>query len=1141
MDGQPQSSSSIDAVIASGEPLPLLSDEPYTGSVVDDNDEPMYSVFVEYPYKATQVKLYCSYDNFVNGHRMDDAADGTGQFINIQLPAGEYLVRFNVDGEYQVNDKKNVINQNGEEYNLLSVKQQTSSSIDTVDESDDIINDIDSSVYHKRSTSMASPSGHTRRTSVLNVSSMMSTLPSPQQNVPGDDDDIIQSSESLQPGNTDNCDSHSDNEIEHSPLTSPGGSKTRSTHRRAQRKAAQQDAQHHTSSTTQPTGGSASAAGDKSNYILVDPVKMREAILKREQEWKEAWVMNELRNHNQREQEKQKMRLQWNNERQRWLVKIKSYANETKLLRDNNTSIKSQLDTTKSELQSTNDRTLQQQRDREKRVVSLESEHRLLSDEIQRYKLQINTLTNDLHELQHGTTTASSKLESDNRDAMEKIVFLNTQLKQRQSTIDTLTQQLDQSRSDRESLQQAIDTLKAEYESKLTQLKIAESNQTTQATNDKVNELSELLNNKDGTIATLQSDLSSIKSQLTSLNDRYDTVQSQNTAQTNELQVLNDTIQQVKDELNTTRARALASEQSLQSTKQQYDVQVTELTDRLHSVTQQYNTANTQLNDVESDKQLLQQQLETQRGDFNSERVILQQQVESALNARQGMESQLELIDNKLQDARTAQSVLHTDQLAQAQQFTTILNDTKKQVITALQKQQVVIDDINSKYKKELQERRKYFNLVQELRGNIRVYCRTRPLLQFELDNGETDVVTYPNVTDADGSKCGIVIQTDKKAHEFEFDQVFDKSSTQQSIFDQLCYLVTSCLDGYNVCIFAYGQTGSGKTHTMNGNENDRGVNYRALERLFAIQQERSGDYEYEFYVSMKEIYNEQIRDLLDVSKDDSTLKIRQAAGGMYVENLTELPVHSITDVLNALDTGSKNRATNITNMNEHSSRSHSILSVRIVGHNRVGGVTYNGKLHLIDLAGSERISKSGAQGDRLKEAQAINKSLSALGDVIQALQQKQQHIPYRNSKLTYLLQDSLGGHAKTLMFVNLSAAQSNADETLCSLQFASRVRQVELGAAVKQTNKSTPNDKLNSSLDMQESKEMDPLSPKSMTSPIPRKPTMTHNASTASLSNTKRAPSNLSATKISASRTTSIAQPKISVSRTTSIASAKK
>jgi len=205
-----------------------------------------------------------------------------------------------------------------------------------------------------------------------------------------------------------------------------------------------------------------------------------------------------------------------------------------------------------------------------------------------------------------------------------------------------------------------------------------------------------------------------------------------------------------------------------------------------------------------------------------------------------------------------------------------------------------------------------------------------------------------------------------------------------------------------------------------------------------------------------------KIRDLLIVDQkgntkqqqeskeDDDVLKIMNGDRGMYVQGLISETVQTEEEVLKLFKRGNNNRSIGMTNMNEHSSRSHSLLSVEVEGENLIAGIKYFGKLHLIDLAGSERLSKSQATGDRLKEAQAINKSLSALGNVMEALQKKSTHIPYRNSKLTYLLSDSLGGHAKTLMFINCSPNNLDAEETNCSLTFATRVRKVELGQAVQ-------------------------------------------------------------------------------------------
>ena len=238
----------------------------------------------------------------------------------------------------------------------------------------------------------------------------------------------------------------------------------------------------------------------------------------------------------------------------------------------------------------------------------------------------------------------------------------------------------------------------------------------------------------------------------------------------------------------------------------------------------------------------------------------------------------------------------------------------------------------------------------------------------------------------------------------------------------------------------------------MEGTESSRGMNFRALETLFALRAERT-DTKYDIGVSMLEIYNEAIRDMLvSRPRGEAPVKLtaREGAQGVYVQDLTVRPVASLDNVLAIMREGYSSRKTFATNMNEHSSRSHCLMSVHVAGTNRVTGATVRGKLHLIDLAGSERIAKSGATGDRLKEAQAINKSLSALGDVIAARMEKRGHVPFRNSTLTWVLSDALSGDSKTLMFVNLSPILSSAEESLCSLNFAARAATVEMGKATR-------------------------------------------------------------------------------------------
>ncbi|CAL0311838.1 unnamed protein product [Lupinus luteus] len=263
---------------------------------------------------------------------------------------------------------------------------------------------------------------------------------------------------------------------------------------------------------------------------------------------------------------------------------------------------------------------------------------------------------------------------------------------------------------------------------------------------------------------------------------------------------------------------------------------------------------------------------------------------------------------------------------------------------------------------------------------------------------------------------------------------------------------VQEAKDGYNCCTFAYGQTGTGKTFTMEGLEHNRGVNYRTLELLFKISKERSQTFAYDISVSVLEVYNEQIRDLLATGPASKRLEIKQASeGSRPVPGVIDAKVDNISEVWNVLQAGSNARAVGSNNINEHSSRSHCILCIMVRAKNLMSGECTKSKLWLVDLAGSERLTRTDVQGERLKEAQNINRSLSALGDVISALAAKSSHIPYRNSKLTHLLQDSLGGDSKTLMFVQISPSEQDVSETLSSLNFATRVRGVELGPVKKQ------------------------------------------------------------------------------------------
>ncbi|ESW21682.1 hypothetical protein PHAVU_005G090700 [Phaseolus vulgaris] len=366
--------------------------------------------------------------------------------------------------------------------------------------------------------------------------------------------------------------------------------------------------------------------------------------------------------------------------------------------------------------------------------------------------------------------------------------------------------------------------------------------------------------------------------------------------------------------------------------------------------------------------------------------------------------------------------------------------------------------------------RKELHNTILELKGNIRVFCRVRPLLPDEVCSTEGKVISYPTSMEASGR--GIELTQSGQKHSFTFDKVFAPDALQEEVFIEISQLVQSALDGYKVCIFAYGQTGSGKTYTMMGrpgHPEEKGLIPRSLEQIFqAKQSQKPQGWKYEMQVSMLEIYNETIRDLLSTNKSSSdgtptrvengtpgkqySIK-HDANGNTHVSELTVVDVQSVKEVAFLLNQAANSRSVGKTQMNEQSSRSHFVFTLRIYGVNESTDQQVQGILNLIDLAGSERLSRSGSTGDRLKETQAINKSLSSLSDVIFALAKKEDHIPFRNSKLTYLLQPCLGGDSKTLMFVNISPDQASAGESLCSLRFASRVNACEIGTPRRHTN----------------------------------------------------------------------------------------
>ncbi|KAG8363814.1 hypothetical protein BUALT_Bualt19G0061400 [Buddleja alternifolia] len=371
----------------------------------------------------------------------------------------------------------------------------------------------------------------------------------------------------------------------------------------------------------------------------------------------------------------------------------------------------------------------------------------------------------------------------------------------------------------------------------------------------------------------------------------------------------------------------------------------------------------------------------------------------------------IEDISNKVQVIRNEHAQLcnevkgiTADSLLGSETFTVLQNlSTEHELLKNKYHEECEL--LKKKYLQEYSERKKLYNEVVELKGNIRVFCRCRPLKQDEIANGSASVVDLDSSQESELQ----IICSDSSRKQFKFDHVFKPDDNQDAVFLQTLPIVTSVLDGYNVCIFAYGQTGTGKTYTMEGTPENRGVNYRTLEELFRISNERSSITRYELFVSMLEVYNEKIRDLLveNSNQPAKKLEIKQSAEGTQeVPGLVEAQVHSTNEVWGLLTSGSQVRSVGSTNANELSSRSHCLLRVTVVGENLINGQRTRSHLWLVDLAGSERVGRIEVEG----------------------------------------------GDCKTLMFVQISPNMADLGETLCSLNFASRVRGVEHGPARKQT-----------------------------------------------------------------------------------------
>ncbi|CAO3592633.1 unnamed protein product [Absidia cylindrospora] len=331
--------------------------------------------------------------------------------------------------------------------------------------------------------------------------------------------------------------------------------------------------------------------------------------------------------------------------------------------------------------------------------------------------------------------------------------------------------------------------------------------------------------------------------------------------------------------------------------------------------------------------------------------------------------------------------------------------------------------------------------------NNIKVVCRFRPQNKLEIKEGGVPITEIQE----DGSA---VTLKGTSQPPFAFDKVFGSNTAQQEVFE---YSIKSIVDdvvaGYNGTVFAYGQTGSGKTYTMMGSDiedtQNKGIIPRIVEQIFESIILSPANMEFTVKVSYMEIYMEKVRDLLDPSHDNLPIH-EDKTKGVYVKGLLEVYVSSTEEVYQVMKSGGNNRVVAYTNMNAESSRSHSIVLITITQKNVDTGAAKSGKLYLVDLAGSEKVGKTGASGQTLEEAKKINKSLTALGMVINSLTDgKSSHVPYRDSKLTRILQESLGGNSRTTLIINCSPSSYNEAETISTLRFGVRAKSIKNKAKV--------------------------------------------------------------------------------------------
>ena len=527
-------------------------------------------------------------------------------------------------------------------------------------------------------------------------------------------------------------------------------------------------------------------------------------------------------------------------------------------------------------------------------------------------------------------------------------------------------------------------------------------------TSDIVNEMEVIRTQLTNTNNSLQQELDAVKTRLLSSSSTYED------ARRNHSFEIDDIKRQGRRELEEMRRNA--DEEARRVASAHHD-EITGLRRRLEeAIEDEKARRRKEVQELSTEGAMVQQKIEVQLD--MKERVIrsMQDELEQSkadVQREQGLNRDLR---DKLSDAasnalhleasmrslRARVEFLESDCKSQSQAFADLEQKTQDAILEA--------KEARDKLRIEETLRRKLHNQVQELKGNIRVFCRVRPSLESD-PTGEAALISFPD-DQGDSKEVEILGPEEKsslgnittKKNSFAFDRVFAPQSQNADVFEEISQLVQSALDGYNVCIFCYGQTGAGKTFTMSSED---GMIPRAVRQIYdtAKSLEEKG-WQYSMEGSFVEVYNENINDLLgkaeEFDKKKHEIRHDMQKRKTTITDITTVDLDSPNRVENILRQAMSNRSVAATKANERSSRSHSVFILKLKGENGITGEKSEGTLNLVDLAGSERLSHSGSTGERLKETQNINKSLSCLGDVIGALGQGKEggHVPYRNSKV---------------------------------------------------------------------------------------------------------------------------------------------